>query len=418
MEGFIFSALVKRTPEQIRIFPEILKWLLIASVVGVLAGSASAGFLWALDFVTHFRLEHSWLLFLLPVAGMAIVFLYTKFGKNTSAGSNLLIDEIHNPKSVVPLRMVPLVLLGTLATHLFGGSAGREGTAVQMGGSLADQLTKVFKLDSEDRKLLLMAGISAGFSSVFGTPLAGAIFGLEVLAIGRMRYSALLPCFVAAIVADRICLAWGISHTHYSISQVPPLTAVNILWALVAGILFGLCAFLFSWSSHRATKIWNNILSSPYLQAFMGGILVIVLASILQTNRYLGLGIPVLLESFQQPLPPYDFILKLIFTVITLSAGFKGGEVTPLFFIGATLGNALAWLLPLPFTLLAGMGFVAVFAGAANTPLACTIMALELFGTTPGIYAALACVMSYLCSGHSGIYHSQRIEVRKYVEKN
>lgn len=349
---------------------------------------------------------------------MMIAFIYMHLGKNTEAGSNLLIDEIHDPKAVVPLRMAPLIFFSTVVTHFFGGSAGREGTAVQMGGSLADQLTKILHLDSEDRKLLLMAGISAGFSSVFGTPLAGALFGLEVLAIGRIRYAALLPCFIAAIVADQTCLAWGITHTRYVISTIPALTAANILWALLAGIIFGLCAFLFSWSSHRATKIWKNSLESPLLRTFMGGVIVIVLASLLQTDRYLGLGIPVIVESFQQAVPAYDFILKLLFTVITLSAGFKGGEVTPLFFIGATLGNALAWILPLPFTLLAGMGFVAVFAGAANTPLTCTIMALELFGTTPGIYAALACVMSYLCSGHSGIYHAQRIEVHKYAKKN
>ncbi|NUN05963.1 MAG: voltage-gated chloride channel family protein [Bdellovibrio sp.] len=383
-----------------------------------MAGSASAFFLHALDLTTATRLQNPWLLYLLPSAGLFVAWLYNRYGKSVERGNNLLLEEVHNPQKVIPLRMTPLVLLGTLITHLFGGSAGREGTAVQMGGSLADQLTLLFRLSPEKRKILLMAGISAGFASVFGTPLAGTLFGLEVLAVGRLRYRALLPCFTAAIVADRVCLAWAAHHTSYNISVVPELTAWNIMLAALAGIAFGACAASFSIGIHRLTQTLKQLFKSPLLRAFSGGVAILGLTLLLQTDRYLGLGIPVIQESFLGPVPAYDFFLKMVFTLVTLSAGFKGGEVTPLFFIGATLGNALAWLLPLPTSLLAGMGFVAVFAGAANTPLACIIMALEIFGTGPGIYTAIACIMSYLFSGHRGIYHSQKIEVFKYAQKD
>lgn len=407
-----------KMPEQVKILPSIAMWGLIATIVGALSGTASAWFLLGLDFVTNTRLQYPWLLYLLPFAGIVVVGLYLKWGRDLEAGNNLLIDEIHDPKKTVPLRLAPLVLIGTWVTHLFGGSAGREGTAIQMGGALSDQLTKIFRLDPERRKVLLMSGLSAGFASVFGTPLAGAVFGLEVLAIGRLRYNAIFPCFIAAVIADRVCLAWGVHHTPYQILSIPPLGLFNISLAVLAGACFGLCAFAFSWGSHRTTRLLKEWIQNPLYRVMAGGFAVIILATIFQTDRYLGLGIPVIVESFQGSVHSYDFLLKMIFTIITLSAGFKGGEVTPLFFIGATLGNALAWILPLPGSLLAGMGFVAVFAGAANTPLACTLMALELFGSTSGVYAALACVASYIFSGHAGIYHAQRIEVAKHDKKN
>lgn len=392
--------------------------LFVASVIGLLSGTASAAFLNALDFLTETRLKNPWLLYLLPWAGILIAFVYSRYGKNSEAGNNLLIDEIHDPKKIVPLRMAPFVFIGTLVTHLFGGSAGREGTAVQMGGTLADQVNKLFGFSSEKRKIYLIAGIAGGFSSVFGTPLAGCVFGLEVLAIGHLRYHALLPSLLSAVIAHYACLSWGVIHTQYFITSVPDLTAFNILWTLVAGGCFGLCSYIFSWSSHHLTRLLKNAFQSPLVRAFLGGLTIILAAEILSTDRYLGLGIPIISESFQGPVPAYDFIFKIFFTVVTLSSGFKGGEVTPLFFIGATLGNALAWILPLPVNLLAGMGFVAVFAGAANTPLACTLMAMELFGSQSAVYMALACIMSYVLSGQTGIYHAQRIEVYKHAQKN
>ena len=396
------------------VFRYLLRWVPIAILAGLLGGTASAVLLVSLNWATDTRDAHHWLIALLPVAGLLVGLMYRYLGTSVEAGNNLILDEVHDPKRTIPIRMTPLILIGTVMTHLFGGSAGREGTAIQTGASLADQLGKPFHMDARERRVLLMAGISAGFASVFGTPLAGAIFGLEVLAIGAVSYDAIVPCFIAAFAGDLTTHAWGVHHTLYQVRELPTMGAAGLTWAAVAGAAFGLVGMSFAKLTHAIGHLFKKHVAWSPLRPFLGGILVALAVFAMGTTRYIGLGVPTILAAFGPRHDPQDWLFKLLFTAVTLGAGFKGGEVTPLFFIGATLGNAIAYILPLPPSLLAGMGFVAVFAGAANTPIASSLMAIELFGAEAGAYAAVACVFSYLFSGHAGIYTAQRIGRSKH----
>ena len=396
-----------------------LKWAALVIPMAMAVGSACAFFLWSLDAVTGLRFQNPWLLYLLPVAGVAVGLVYHRWGKSAEGGSNLIMDEIHQPGAGVPRRLAPLVLFGTLVTHLFGGSVGREGTAVQMGGSLAGGFARLLKLAPSDVRVLLMAGVAAGFGAVFGTPVAGAVFAIEVLTIGRMHYGALLPCFLASVTADWTCHAWGIGHTQYAIGfgGAFKIDALVLAKVVVAAGAFGIVAALFSELSHTLHGWFKRLVPSAPLRPLLGGVLVIGLTLLLGTRDYLGLGVTnpdpkavSIVSFFTSPeIHPWAWWWKILFTAVTLGSGFKGGEVTPLFFIGAALGNALAGLMGAPTDLFAALGFVAVFAGATKTPLACTILGIELFGGEHVVPLATACFIAYRCSGRSGIYLSQRV---------
>lgn len=394
----------------------ILKLLALSLPVGFLAGSASAFFLWTLNWVTNYRESHLWLIALLPLGGLAIGLTYHYFGESVVKGNNLLLEEFHSPKQIIPFKMAPLVLFGTLVTHLVGGSAGREGTAVQMGGAIADLFTKWFLLTHHDRKPLLIMGISAGFASVFGTPLAAAVFALEVMSLARVKLWYLIPSLAVAYIAHYTCALYPVTHTHYHITEIPRLTAANMLYATGCAVLFGLAAMLFSKTVHFFSGQFKTFITYPPLRPVVGGFVLAAVIWAIGTTKYIGLGVPTIVESFTTTQPPYAFVIKLLLTTFTLGAGFKGGEVTPLFFIGATLGSALFLVVPLPLSLLAGMGFVAVFSGATHTPLACTLMGMELFGNQPGLYLGLVCGVAYFFSGSTGIYSSQHVGgAKKYV---
>lgn len=395
----------------------VIKWLCLSIIIGILAGTVSALFLLSLDWVTNLREAHIWIIIFLPLGGLMIGLAYHYWGTDVAKGNNQLLEEFHKPNKVIPLKMAPMVLFGTLITHLFGGSAGREGTAVQMGAAISDQFSHLFKLKPQDRQILIIIGMSAGFASVFGTPIAGAVFALEVLILKKYRYDAILPSLFAALIADYTCIAWNVTHTEYSIPYVPGLSIENVLWAILAGIIFGLAAMLFSNSTHFFTNNFKKIKYAP-MRPLIGGIIIAAAVWMMGSSKYIGLGIPMIESAFKTDLNSYDFLLKILFTSFTIGAGFKGGEVTPLFFIGATLGNVLVWFVPLPLALLAGMGLVAIFAGASNTPIASTILGLELFGIESIYFISIACLFSYFCSGGTGIYSSQIKGGAKYIFYN
>lgn len=395
-------------------FSKVSRKILLSSISGLLSGIAVSVFLILLNKATILREQNAWLIWLLPAAGLLIGLIYHHYGKDVARGHNLILDEIHDPKQITPLRMTPFVLLGTIVTHLFGGSAGREGTAVQMGASLSDQIGKLTTLSVEERKRLLVAGTGAGFGAAIGAPWAGVIFGMEVLAIGRLRTSAFFECLIASFVAYFTTHILRVPHTIYPSLDTPDVSLFTMTWIFVAGLAFGIAARLFVYLTHFVERLSEKLISYGPLKPFFAGLILIALYAWEGTYRYAGLGIPIIQESLKHVSSFSDPFFKAIFTSITVGSGFKGGEFVPLVFIGATLGSALSILIPLSFQVLAGVGFAALFSGASNSPLASTVMAMELFGFHIAPFALVACFSSYFVSSHRGIYKAQRVRLKKH----
>lgn len=353
-----------------------------------------------------------------------MIYAYRRFGNGSERGNNLVLDSVANPAVEVPLAMAPLVLGGTLLTHLCGGSAGREGTAVQMGAGLAASLLRRLGIGPAAMKDVLSAGIAGGFGAVFGTPLAGALFAIELPVLGRLQWRQAVPAVASAFIAHRVCIACGASHTHYSIHSGVPEFSASWLWKiLLAGVVFGLCARLFAGMLHALIALLNRFIRSWWLKPVVAALAVIALTWALDTDAYLGLGVvgrlpehPSIVRAFEiGGVTQWSWFWKVAFTAITLAGGFKGGEVTPLFFIGAAAGNALAALAGWPVDLFAAFGFAAVFAGATHTPLACAALGCEIFGFEYAVPFLAICAVAHCVTTGTGIYPAQRVPVRGAV---
>lgn len=391
-----------------------LRWIFLSLLIGLLAGFSAYIFLYCMEWATNTRETHLQIIWGLPLAGLFISMIYQYFGKQIAGGTNLIIDEIHNPKKIIPLFMGPFILISTGLTHLFGGSAGREGAIVQMGASLSDQLSHVFKLPDKDRKILLTAGVGASFGAALGAPWAGVIFGMEVINVKGLEIFALFECFIASFVASHFTKLLGFHDTALPTYEIPSIDFKTIFYILIAGMLFGLTAKLFVLMTHFIEKVLARIFTHPPLKTFFVGFLIVFLYTYEGSFRYCGLGIPSIIEALSKSVSFKLPALKMFFSSLTIGSGFKGGEFIPLVFIGSTLGSALATIMPLSLNILAPVGYAAVFAGASNTPLTCSILAIELFGFHLAPYAIIGCYTSYYFSGKHGIYKSQKSHPKKH----
>ncbi|MEW9936498.1 chloride channel protein [Clostridium butyricum] len=396
------------------------KWIIISIIAGVVGGAVGSIFHLSVELATKTRIEHSWILYLLPFGGLLIVFMYKK-GMKGDPGTNLVINSIRTDGKV-PFLMAPLIFLGTVITHLFGGSAGREGAALQLGGSIGSQIGNLIGLDEKDMHLITLCGMSSVFSALFGTPLTATFFAMEVISIGIIHYSAFIPCIVSSVTAYYISIYFGLDPVRFNLNVIPEISLINIVKVMILGSLCAVVSIIFCNLLHKSNNISKKIISNAYVRVFIGGIIIVLLTIIIGTRDYNGAGMDVILNAMNGTAKPEAFLLKMIFTAITISVGYKGGEIVPTFFIGATFGCVVGKFLGLDPCFGAAVGLVALFCGVVNTLITSIILSIELFGAGNIVLFAIACGVSYMESGYYSLYSSQKIMYSKikaeYINRN
>ena len=391
-----------------------IKWLICSAIIGISCGAVGTAFHYSVEYVTQFRSGHRWIIFLLPAAGLLIVFLYRAGGIKHDKGTNLVIGSIRNPEYNVPFRMAPLIFITTVITHLFGGSAGREGAALQIGESLGDFLAQTFHFDEKDKKLMIMCGMSAGFSAIFGTPLAAAVFAMEVISIGVMYYAALVPCVFSAFVGVSVAKFLGLAPEHYEIGLVPEFGASSALLTVLIGILCACVGIFLCVSLHQCGHAYRKVFPNPYIRVLAGSAIFIVLTLLFPARLYNGSGAQIIEMVFEgERIPVYAFLMKILFTGVALGAGFKGGEIVPTLTVGAAFGYLMSLVTGLPVGLCASVGMACLFVSVTNCPVSTMFMAFELFGFAAMPYYAIAVAVCFTLSGYYGLYHSQKFVYSK-----
>lgn len=390
----------------------LAKWLFISITTGLFVGIISVAFAYCMNFVTGFRENHVYVHVALPIAGLVIVALYKLSKAENEKGTNLVLTSI-SEEDDIPVTMAPLIFVSTVITHLFGGSAGREGAALQLGGSIANNYGKLFKLDAADKKVIIMCGMSAAFAALFGTPMAAAIFSLEVVSTGIMYYGALLPTIFSALVAFRLAQDMGVHAEAFHVEGIPDFEIVNVAKVVLLAIACAIVSIFFCYSLSKVKNFLKEKFENSYIRVVVGALAVIVINFLLQTTDYMGAGMNVIERALEGDVVPYAFVIKILVTAITLGAGFKGGEIVPTLFIGATLGSTLGDVLGLSQSMCGALGMTALFCGVTNCPIASLLISFELFGYKGVEYFLITVAISYLMSGYSGLYGKQQMMYSK-----
>ncbi len=389
------------------------RWLVLSLIVGLGIGGIGSLFALCMTEAVSLRAQHPWIMYFLPIGGILIVLLYKLFRYQNDRGTNMVIASIH-AEGEIPWKMAPMIFISTVLTHLVGGSAGREGAALQMGGSLGAVLGRKLHMCDTDRRVLVMCGMSAVFSAGFGTPLAAAIFAMEVGSVGVMYYAALVPCAISALTAWRLAVFMGVEHDHFALAEFPELTFSGGLWIVFLGVLCALLSVSFCVTLHKTHKILQKTFKNPYVRIAVAGCVLILVSLLLGNQDFLGAGVPVIERALVGNVVWYAFLLKIFCTAITIEAGFKGGEIVPSFFIGATFGCLFGQLTGFSPELCAAVGMVAVFVGVTNCPISSLLIAFELFAFQSPGYFLIGVAVSYMLSGYYGLYRDQKIVYSKY----